>query len=322
MVSIIVPIYNTEDTIKRCVDSILAQSYSDIEVILVDDGSTDDSLSICQQYAQGDSRIVVLHKENGGVSSARNLGLQEARGEWIGFVDADDYVNTDYVKNYFLLGEDAELLVQGFHQIDVLNGTTTDVNEPTAIIERQAIYPYAIRTMETHQLGCVWCKLYRNEIIRANKIIFIESFYQCEDLLFCMQYLKYVHRILNVANADQYIYLRAVAKGKYKKQDFIEMYYLQLDAMLHICGAESKQDELKGIFAKYIIDYYVFGSVSSVKKKHLDRFVNDLYAYRTLYPIKRYRKISRVLVYLSFLSNNKRYSKFLLNLFSYNFLCN
>ena len=94
-ISVIVPVYNTEKYLKRCIDSILAQSYSDFELLLIDDGSTDASPAICDEYATNDSRVRVFHKPNGGVSSARNLGLDNARGEWIAFVDSDDWIESE-----------------------------------------------------------------------------------------------------------------------------------------------------------------------------------------------------------------------------------
>ena len=89
-ISIIVPIYNTEQYLPRCIDSILSQSLTDFELLLIDDGSIDGSGAICDAFAEKDNRVRVFHKENGGVSSARNLGLNEAKGEWVCFVDSDD----------------------------------------------------------------------------------------------------------------------------------------------------------------------------------------------------------------------------------------
>lgn len=98
MVSIIVPIYNAEKYISRCVESILAQSYHDFELILIDDGSTDFSLGLCKAFVQKDSRVRVIHQINQGVSSARNLGIKHAHGEYIGFVDIDDYIDKEMLK--------------------------------------------------------------------------------------------------------------------------------------------------------------------------------------------------------------------------------
>lgn len=95
MISIIVPVYNTEKYLDQCIQSILSQTYTDYELLLVDDGSTDSSGVICDRYAEQDSRVREFHKPNGGVSSARNMGLDNARGEWIGWVDSDDYIDAD-----------------------------------------------------------------------------------------------------------------------------------------------------------------------------------------------------------------------------------
>lgn len=98
MISVIVPVYNVEKFLPRCIDSILSQTYCNLEIILVDDGSTDTSGRICDDYALKDSRVRVFHKENGGVSSARNLGIAKAVGDWIMFVDGDDWVDIDAIK--------------------------------------------------------------------------------------------------------------------------------------------------------------------------------------------------------------------------------
>lgn len=101
MISVIVPVYNTKAYLGRCVDSLLRQTYRDLEIILVDDGSTDGSGELCDSYAAGDERVRVFHKENGGSSSARNLGLDKAAGEYVGFVDSDDYVDPDMYERLY-----------------------------------------------------------------------------------------------------------------------------------------------------------------------------------------------------------------------------
>ena len=97
-ISVVIPIFNADKYLHRCINSVLSQSYTDFELLLIDDGSTDKSGKICDEYAREDDRVRVFHKENGGVSSARNLGLDNAKGEWVSFVDADDRVETDYLK--------------------------------------------------------------------------------------------------------------------------------------------------------------------------------------------------------------------------------
>ena len=99
MISVVVPIYKVkEELLKECIESIMNQSYRDLEIILIDDGSPDNSGKICDDYSKTDKRIKVIHKENGGVSSARNIGIENANGDWITFVDSDDYIEKDFCK--------------------------------------------------------------------------------------------------------------------------------------------------------------------------------------------------------------------------------
>lgn len=122
-ISIIVPVYNAEKFLVRCIDSILAQKYKNFELLLIDDGSKDSSGHICDLYAEKDARIRVFHKENGGVSSARNLGLEKAKGEWITFCDSDDYVKDFWLDN-FIKNIDAttDFVCQGYEASNAISG--------------------------------------------------------------------------------------------------------------------------------------------------------------------------------------------------------
>ena len=118
-VSIIVPVYNAEKTLKRCVDSILGQEYEDLELILVDDGSTDGSGPLCDAFGNQDSRVRVLHKENGGVSDSRNMGLKLARGKWLQFADSDDWVTADATRLMVRKAEadSCDMVVADFYRV-------------------------------------------------------------------------------------------------------------------------------------------------------------------------------------------------------------
>ena len=113
-VSIIVPVYNVEKYLHRCVDSILLQTFTDFELLLIDDGSTDKSVGICDKYAFKDRRIRVFHKKNGGVSSARNLGIKKSNGVYILFVDSDDYLSPSHLNNYIKYIGNYEIVYQGY----------------------------------------------------------------------------------------------------------------------------------------------------------------------------------------------------------------
>ncbi len=127
MISVIVPVYNTGKYLNRCVDSILAQTYHDLEGILVDDGSTDQSPGLCDEYLRKDERIRVIHKSNGGLSDARNVGIDVASGEYIGFIDSDDYIVPDmYQKLYTrLTQEKADICICGWTYVDEKSGRET-----------------------------------------------------------------------------------------------------------------------------------------------------------------------------------------------------
>ena len=127
LISVIVPVYNVENYLVRCVDSILRQTYENLEIILVDDGSRDSSGSLCDELARKDTRIQVIHKENGGLSSARNAGIDIARGEYLAFVDSDDYITEDAVAQLYSLAEaeNVKLVCAGRYDVDGATGEKT-----------------------------------------------------------------------------------------------------------------------------------------------------------------------------------------------------
>lgn len=131
LISIIVPVYNVQEYLKNCINSILNQSYKNIEIILVDDGSTDESSSICDLYVTKDNRIKVIHKENGGLSDARNMGIKSARGKYITFVDSDDYLDENYVKVLYILitENNSDIACSRMKKTDSLNDKIINKNE-------------------------------------------------------------------------------------------------------------------------------------------------------------------------------------------------
>lgn len=170
-ISVIVPVYNVEKYLRRCIDSILAQTYTDFEILLVDDGSTDGSLAICNDYASRDCRVRVFHQANGGASSARNLGMEKVSGKWLTFCDADDYVYPNWLENY-------DFQHAGKHHL-IQQGACSD--KPTFIYKGNHDTrcgfdyignpeEYLIRLTESMIIGYVWMKAFRTDIIK--KIIF------------------------------------------------------------------------------------------------------------------------------------------------------
>ena len=180
LVSIIVPVYNIEAYLRRCLDSLINQTYQNIEIILVDDGSTDNSPAICDEYAAKDGRVRVFHKENGGVSSARNLGLDKAKGEWIAFVDSDDYIHPDFLR--VLLKESKENI--GVLACQYLRFGDQDTVEEQ-VLETYDLYEKPFwRVMQegNEERYTVWGRIFRKELLSPFR--FRDGIKYGEDALF------------------------------------------------------------------------------------------------------------------------------------------
>lgn len=167
LISIIVPIFRVQKYLNKCVDSILNQSYSNIEVILVDDGSDDNCPQICDQYKKCDDRVVVIHKQNGGLSSARNAGLNIARGEYVGFIDSDDYIDENMFKILYrnMILAQADISICGFFQWG-RDATPKPRNDNKFVVyTRDEILERFFRTDQKKDYFAVWCRLYSKRII-------------------------------------------------------------------------------------------------------------------------------------------------------------
>ena len=172
LISVIVPIYNVSQYLKQCVDSILNQSYKNLEVILVDDGSTDNSGVICDQYAQMDNRVVVIHKENGGLSDARNAGLEVAKGEYIGFVDSDDFVDLSMYETLVEILEKNQADIAIANWQDFFDNKKNEVHENRTgnilIFENIEVLRFLIYGKDKYRISfSVWDRLYRRNIIKG-----------------------------------------------------------------------------------------------------------------------------------------------------------
>ena len=209
-VSVIVPVYNTEKYLSRCIDSILAQTFEDFELILVDDGSSDNSGRICDEYAQKDKRIKAIHKENGGVSSARNKGLDIAKGYWITFVDSDDWVDVDYLLCF--LQHEADLSICGYKQTISFIGN----HKPKDGLFYKKEIPI-IYNSEFHKMYCrgILSKCFKNSIIKKKHIRFNNKLRIGEDTLFTIQYLSWCQSVRFISEYG-YNYACDYYDSKYK----------------------------------------------------------------------------------------------------------
>ncbi len=211
-ISIIVPVYNVEKYIRRCIDSLIAQTFKDIEILLIDDGSKDASGAICDEYTLKDGRIRVIHKTNGGVSSARNVGLDNAVGTYIMFCDPDDYVELTWCeKMYDVMAkaeEDVFFCACGFKRVDADSGKIIGVVNPVYSSQTTCV-PLRDALLFIYEHGLfrsVWRSIFPTEKIRNVNLHFDENLSRNEDTLFILKYLQAVDGNVGFANEPLYNY--------------------------------------------------------------------------------------------------------------------
>lgn len=214
-ISVIVPVYNAEKYLRRCIESILTQTFTDFELLLIDDGSKDNSLHICEEFAKNDSRIRVFHKKNGGVSSARNVGLDNINGKWLAFIDSDDIIEQDYLYNLIIKSDEVDFVICGYKQIGKQN---------KIVIYHEAIYDMNSKKemsffdkseLEAQSLFyCPWRKLYKSDIIKKHNIKFETNIFLGEDTCFIISYINYVNKIRTIKSTS-YTYELPYNPNKY-----------------------------------------------------------------------------------------------------------
>lgn len=224
-ISIIIPVYNMEKYLEKCITSVLEQTYSDFELILVNDGSKDKSEDICNEFARYDNRVKVIHKTNGGVSSARNKGLEEAQGEYIGFIDSDDYIEPTMYE--VLLSNiqkyDADISFCGFKVIDedkniierIQNSGKLHIMDQKTMVERETDMPWSIR-LDTIN------KLFQKKIIEGLR--FDTSLHCAEDTLFLHQAIRRAKKGVFV---ELPLYVNVRHAGSAMRGGLNPKYYLQ-----------------------------------------------------------------------------------------------
>ena len=192
MISIVIPVYNAGSYLDCCLKSIVSQTYKDWEVILVDDGSKDSSAGICDQYAEEHPNIRCIHKKNGGVSSARNTGIEQAKGEWIFFCDADDMLLPGALEKMTAEAErhQTEFLMFGYEKVsETGKSLLKKIDEKDKVINRNKALLEMFKASDYPYQGYLWCKLFKRDIITENHISFDENISFNEDRLFIIEYL-------------------------------------------------------------------------------------------------------------------------------------
>lgn len=200
MISFIIPLYNAAEYVSSCIDAILQQKYSNWELIIVDDGSTDNSLDICMNYAYKDNRIKVVSEENSGSAVARNRGLAEASGEWIAFIDADDFINDDYLDKLVpKLSYKYDFVMFSYNEINGVNSIDMRNSQEEILIDSKKLGLLTKDVIDTERRlfelyssrSQVWTKLYKKSFLDDNNISFDPKLRMCQDVMFNLK--VYMH---------------------------------------------------------------------------------------------------------------------------------
>lgn len=213
-ISVIVPVYNVEKYLPRCIDSILSQSFTDFELLLIDDGSPDNSGIICDEYAQKDSRVRVFHKPNGGVSSARNLGIDNAIGEWITFIDSDDYIEQDFFWMPRNVTED--LLILNYTNLNDGIYIPFKLEIDNIVLTKIEMQYFINKNLPLGIFMSPWSKFYKRKLIVDNNISFHSEVKVGEDCIFVLDYLM-VAKSLRFLTSSNYVYVGGFEPSKYRQ---------------------------------------------------------------------------------------------------------
>lgn len=248
LISIIVPVFNAQNYIEKCIKSIICQTYIDWELLLVDDGSTDSSYEICKKYIN--KKINVFHKNNGGVSSARNYGLKKSKGDYIVFIDADDYVDKNYLKNLYDNIRDNDLVVSGYKEV-YSNGKVNKRNFGKKDMTMEYIKNKFDELYLSNFLNSPFNKLYKKSLINCT---FNENQILGEDLLFNLQYIKNCKHIISINNTDyNYVINNTSATNKYNSKAIYNLLFIK--------------KELENMCKK--MNYYENGSINEIFLKNI-----------------------------------------------------
>lgn len=269
LVSVIVPIYNVEKYLYKCIDSIVNQTLKDIEIILVDDGSTDNSGKIIDEYAKQDARIVAIHKENGGQSSARNIGLEIAKGKYVGFVDSDDWISNDMYELLYksIIEDNYDISVCGRCAYSSENQKLNEVSikDETINLDEISLQNYVASKLFYSHTVVVWNKLYLKDIIDKYKIRFEDvSYVGSEDALFNYQVLCHVKKIRAIDKICYSQLSREDSTARTYKVGYMNRTGNMITCMDKYGVKIGKISESKDIINMYLVFFYQW-NISQIK---------------------------------------------------------
>ena len=209
LVSIIVPVYNAEKNIGRCIESVLSQTFKDFELILIDDGSKDNSGKICDEYAARDARIRVIHKDNSGVSDTRNQGIMLAKGEYLQFIDSDDWITPDATGHFVRMAQEysCDMVIADFYRVIGERVSKKGAIEKERLLTRDEYATYMMQKPADFYYGVLWNKFFKRSLIEKYGIKMDNSISWCEDFIFNLEYIRNIS-LVYVMKVPVYYYVK------------------------------------------------------------------------------------------------------------------
>ncbi len=283
-ISVVVPVYKVEKFLKRCVDSILAQSFYDFELILVDDGSPDSCGAMCDEYAEKDNRIKVIHKENGGLSSARNAGLDIAKGDWVTFIDSDDWIHKDYLLYLYNAAVESGKLISAAGVIDVQEYTDDNDAEYGYHFEKAADSLY----IGNDFLSYACAKLYKKEIWLDFRFVngqLMEDFYTIPEVIL-------QETSITVLNENLYYYYRAntesITNSKRNSFKFYNDHCSGYEKNIGLFKKYKDEEHMTDLIRRYFnYNLWTYDDVKSTDDKNFKKIAKKR-CYSILRKYKRY----------------------------------
>ena len=321
-ISIVVPVYNAEKTLKECLDSLINQTYKNLEIILINDGSKDHSLKICKKYQEKDKRIILIDNKNHGVSYTRNVGIEKSTGDFIMFVDSDDYIDINMIKEMlnYQKTNNADLVQCNLLYFDSTrkyipysNMNTVEINNLTDITNSLISINYlnCVNKGIFGPVRCIGGKIYRTSIIKNNNIKFDNKIYIFEDGIFNLKYYKYANKI-NLINKPYYKYRQSETSTSYRyNKDQLKQYDLIFDNLKEYKELKEYQYSYYlnafELLSAYIKREYKFKSRNYKSFKKIVKSVINKEIYKETIKIVKYNKLSKKEKLKLYCYKNKNY---------------
>lgn len=311
--SIIVPIYNVEKYLKRCIDSLINQTYKNIEIILVDDGSPDNCPKICEEYAAKDNRIKVFHKENGGLSDARNYGLGKASGDYVLFIDSDDWLNIESIEQFNSFLEKDPTIDIAIGNLINADGTMYSKIPKAEIGKAYNGEDYFVQ-FNNSIIPCAVAPAYRREFLLENKLKFMVGVYH-EDNEFTPRAYIQANKIVYTGISFYIRYVRedSITGHKDKRKNLLDLLKISIGLVEYANGlnnGKTKKCLLNRICDSYLSLFYE-SNIYQYKNENYSKFVSKELVKKT--AISKRNKLKRVIFVISprlYIIINKFYKKF------------